>query len=291
MLDATQNANSAEWLEKLAVATARTYVPKLVGFLVLLFIAWIVARIGRAIVRRLMLKAKVDETLTRFVANVVRYVVLTIGIVSGLGLFGIQTATFAAVLGAAGLAVGLAFQGTLSNLAAGVMLVAFRPFKVSDFVRAGGELGTVVEVELFTTELKTPDNRRVIVPNSKIFGETIENFSAHDTRRVDVEVGASYDSDIDATREALLAAVREVDGVHAEPAPVAFLDGFGDSSVDWQVRVWCDADVFWDVKQALVRSIKRTLDDEAIGIPYPQVDVHLDADARLALSGKPSPRS
>ncbi|MEM1416443.1 MAG: mechanosensitive ion channel domain-containing protein [Myxococcota bacterium] len=251
---------------------------KIVGALVALFVGWMIAGwIGRRL-KKFVEKRNIDQTLGKFVANLVRYLVLIAVVLGVLGVFGIETSTFAAVIGAAGLAIGLAFEGTLSSFAAGAMLLIFRPFKVGDFVEAGGETGFVQEIELFTTEIRTLDSRKKIIPNSKIFGDTITNISAYDTKRVDIDVGADYGADVDATRAALEAMAPNIPGVIADPAPQIFLKGLGGSSVDWQVRVWCKTEDYWDVWQATIRATKYALDEKGIGIPFPQMDVHLDQD-------------
>ena len=266
-------------LEQLSEALMQAAVQwggRVVGVLVALFLAWIVGGWLRRILLKSLQRRDFDATLTRFFANVVRYAVIAGATIGCLGAFGIQTASFAALLGALGLAIGLAFQGTLSNFSSGAMLLIFRPFRVGDFIRAAGEFGTVVELELFTTELKTPDNRRLVVPNSKIFGDVIENFSHHETRRIEIPVGVAYAADIDETREVLVAALKQVPGVLEDPEPMAFLSDLGDSSVNWKLRVWTKSADYWDVHQAVVRTAKQTLDGAHISIPYPQMDVHLE---------------
>lgn len=258
------------------VQQAAAWGVKIVGVLVALFIAWLIAGSVRRAIVRASEKRGFDITLGRFFANIARYAILAGAILGCLGVFGIQTASFAAVIAAMGLAVGLAFQGTLSNFASGVMLLVFRPFKVGDFIRAGGESGTVKELELFVTELCTPDNRRIIVPNSKVFGDTIENVSHHPTRRVEVPVGVSYSADLQHCRAALLQAAQSLSTGLKDPAPVAVLADLGDSSVNWKVRVWCNASDFWPTTEALVEAIKTQLDAAQIEIPFPQLDVHTD---------------
>lgn len=263
-----------------------TYATRVVGVLVLLFVANIVASWTRRLVVRALDKAKFDATLTKFFSNLARYTVLILAVLAALGVFGIETTSFAAVIGAAGLAVGLAFQGTLSNFSAGVMLLAFRPFKVGDVVTAGGTTGKVDSIELFTTRFITPDNRLFIVPNSAVFGGTIENVSAFDTRRVNVEVGTDYGADLQKTREVLEKVAGSVEGRIDEPASQVYLLQLGGSSIDWTVRVWCKSDDFWAVKERLTRDVKDALDAAGIGIPFPQQDVHLDAGVIEALKSK-----
>jgi small conductance mechanosensitive channel len=221
-------------------------------------------------------KADVEETLARFLGNLVRYLVLFAGGITILGTLGIETTSFAAVLAAAGFAVGMALSGMLGNVAAGVMLLFFRPFKVGDVVSAGGVTGKVTELGLFTTAFDTPDNRRIIVPNGSVFGGTIENISHHDTRRVSVEVGTDYGADIDKTREILMATAKACTDVMADPEPAVVLAGLGGSSIDWSVRVWVHSADYWAVKDRLTRDVKYALDNASIGIPFPQMDVHLD---------------
>ncbi len=257
-----------------------TWGMRIVGVVVALFVAWVIAGWARRSTVRALEKRNFDPMLGRFFANVFRYAVLTGAVLGCLGVFGIQTASFAAVIAAMGLAIGLAFQGTLSNFSSGIMLLIFRPFKVGDVVTAAGQTGAVVEVELFTTELCTPDNRRLIIPNSEIFGKTIENLTHHETRRVDIPVGVSYGADLDKTREVLVAAAKEVPGVLADPEPVAFLDSLGDSAVNWQLRVQCNTADYWAVRQATVRAAKRGLDAAGLSIPFPQMDVHVNNLAR-----------
>ncbi len=184
------------------------------------------------------------------------------------------------VLGAAGLAIGMGFQGSLSNLAAGVLLLVFRPYKVGQYVTVGGNSGTVEELGLFTTTLTIPDNIQIVVPNGSIFGAVIENYSHLPIRRVNVPVGVSYDADIDETRKVLEKAAASVPGIKNDPKPQVFLSGLGASSVDWYVRVWCDNADYWATWENTMRSIKRSLDEAGIGIPYPQMDVHLMQESK-----------
>lgn len=247
-----------------------------VGALLLLLAAWIVAGIVSRLVRKSLARTEFDETLTKFFAKFAWWVVLASAVIGCLGIFGVETTSFAAVIGAAGLAVGLAFQGTLSNFASGVMLLAFRPFKVGDVVNVAGQSGKVDEIGVFTTTLDTFDNRRFIIPNSTVFGSTIENITHHAVRRADVDVGVSYDADIDQTREVLERAAASVEGVLEDPAPAILLLGLGASSVDWSVRVWARNEDFGAVKQAAIRATKLALDEAGIEMPFPQMDVHLE---------------
>lgn len=260
------------------------YGPKVIGVLVALIFALIVAGWVERMVRAGLDRRSFDATLTRFFAKVARYLILIGAVLGCLGVFGIQTASFAAVLAAAGFAIGLAFQGTLGNFAAGVMLLVFRPFKVGDFVEVSGQSGTCEHIDLFTCEFRALDNRRLIIPNGSVFGSAITNYTGYDKRRVDIAVGAEYSADIDATRAALERAIDKIEGRISDPAPQIFLKSLGDSSVDWQVRVWCNTPDYWDVWQSAVRATKLALDEAGIGIPFPQQDVHLDEAVVKALS-------
>ena len=237
--------------------------------------SWLSAALSRIAERK-----QLDSTLSGFFSKIIRWVVLLITGLFVLDEFGIETASFAVILGAAGLAIGLALQGTLSNFASGVMLLMFRPFKVGDMIRASGELGKVHEVDLFSTSVNTLDNRRLILPNSKVYGDVIENLSYNPQRRADVNVGVNYDADIDRTRAVLESAVRSVPEVLNDPAPVVVLIQMGASSVDWVVRAWAKTDEFALVKEKVTRAVKVSLDEAGIGIPFPQMDVHLGGSIR-----------
>jgi len=250
--------------------------PAVIGVLIALFVAWIVAGVVKRNMMRGFDRANFDKTLAKFLSNMARYLILLGAVLGCLGVFGVDTTSFAAVIGAAGLALGLAFQGTLSNFAAGVMLLVFRPFKVDDFVEVGGTMGTVLEIELFTTELRTVQNVKIVMPNSEIFNTTIKNYTEPGHRRVDVDVGCDYSADIDETRAVLEKAIASVEHVMEEPPPQVFLKGLGGSSVDWVLRVWATNENYWVVHEATVRAAKVHLDEAGIGIPFPQMDVHLD---------------
>ena len=257
-----------------------------VGAVVLLAVTLWAAGWAKRAARRGLAKSQLDETLTRFGGNIARYGVLILGGLAILSLFGISVASFAAILAAAAFAVGLALQGTLANFSAGVMLLVFRPFRTGDVVSVAGTTGKVVEIELFTTQFDTPDNRRIIIPNGAIFGSTIENITHHPTRRVDVDVGTSYDADLRETRDVLERVAREANGVLEDPAPQVYLKQLGGSSIDWAVRVWTETSEYWAVKERITHSLKIALDNAGIGIPYPQMDVHVDG----ALGNPPAAR-
>jgi small conductance mechanosensitive channel len=254
------------------------YALKVIGVLVLFFVAFVVAAWVRRVVRREALKTSLDDTLGLFFAQVARWVVLLVAGITALSLFGIETTSFAAVLGAAGLAIGLAFQGTLGNLASGVMLLIFRPFRVGDVVNVAGVVGGVQEIQLFVTVMDTPDKRRIYIPNSMVFGAIIENVTHHEIRRVDVAVGTDYGADIEETRKVLEGVAKKVNKIEDE-SPAVALGELADSSVNWAVRVWARTEDYWVVKDELTAEVKNALDGAGIGIPFPQMDVHLDQAA------------
>lgn len=213
--------------------------------------------------------AQLDETLFGFAASLVRYTILAFAGVFVLAQFGVQTTSLVAIIGAAGLAIGLALQGTLSNLAAGVMLLGFRPFKVGDFIEAAGQSGTVSEIGLFTVILNTPDNVQITVPNSDIWSSAIKNYSVHDTRRVDMIFGVSYDSDLKKAETILRKLIKDDERVIDNPEPFVKVTNLGDSSVDFTVRIWCESADYWDLKFDYTRGVKEAFDKGNIDIPYP----------------------
>ncbi|MFK7849328.1 MAG: mechanosensitive ion channel family protein [Rhodothermales bacterium] len=266
-----------DWLspENIALIVQEYLIPAVTALL-LLFVVFIAAGWAKRMVKRGLEKTSVDITLTKFFSNMARYAVLIVGIIAVLGRVGIETASFAAILAAAGFAIGMAFQGTLSNFSSGIMLLVFRPFKVGDLVNVGGVTGVVDEIELFTTNLNTPDNRRIIVPNGAIFGSTIENMTFHETRRVDVSVGTDYTADLDQTRRIIEASCEGVSGRLTDQGVQAYLVSLGDSSIDWEARVWCKSEDYLAVKDTLTKAVKNGLDAAGIGIPFPQRDIHID---------------
>jgi len=246
------------------------YGVKIAGVIILLIIASIIAGTVSSIVFRALSKSSVDMTLAKFLSKSARWTILLLSLIACLGVFGVETTSFAAVIGAAGLAIGLAFQGSLSNLAAGVMLLLFRPFSVGQVVTVAGTTGTIDEIGLFTTSMDTPDNRRFIIPNGAIFGSVIENISHHTVRRVNVEVGTGYGDDLDETREVLGKAIASVGGQVEGKDPQVVLGALGGSSIEWGVRIWVPASEFWSKKEELTRAIKIELDKAGIDIPFPQ---------------------
>jgi len=239
---------------------------------------WIAVRLRKG-TRGALERADVDPMLRPFLSKVVYWTALAVVVVAVLNLFGIQTASVVAILGAAGLAVGLAFQGALSNLAAGVMLLVFRPFQKGDLVEVGGTKGKVVETGLFATALDTPENVRVMVPNGQIFGETLANYSSNPTRRVDMVVGVDYGDDLDVAEETLRRILAEHPKVLGDPEPVVAVGELGASSVDFVVRPWCETGDHLQLRWELTRRIKDEIESAGCSFPYPQRDVHLYREA------------
>ena len=252
--------------------------------IILIVVVLILARWAKGLTIKATTKAKVEITLAKFFGNLVRWAILVLGAVTILQTFGVEATSFAAVLAALGFAIGLALSGTLGNVASGVMLLVFRPYRVGDVVNIGGTTGKVDEIELFTTTLDTPDNRRIIIPNGQIFGNTIENITFHPKRRVDFAVGTEYPADLDTTREVLMRVATEVEGRLPDEDPVVYLVELGDSSINWAVRVWAPTADYWAVRERLTRNAKMALDEAGIGIPFPQRDVHVPEAIRVELS-------
>jgi small conductance mechanosensitive channel len=235
---------------------------------------WVAKGVSR-IIERVMTKKQVDVTLVSFVHNLSYVALLAFVIIAALNQLGIQTASFIAVIGAAGLAIGLALQGSLSNFAAGVLMIIFRPFKVGDFIEGAGVAGTVETIQIFTTQLKTPDNKTIIIPNSKISGDNIVNYSTKGTRRVDLVFGIGYTDDIDSARETIMTIITQDARVHKDPAPVVLVSELADSSVNLTLRAWSDVGDYWDIFFNTTEKVKKEFDAKGISIPFPQRDVHL----------------
>ena len=256
------------------------------GALVTLLIGFILAGLlGRWTRNGLVRLPNVDETLARFLGKVVQYAVLVLVFVSALTQFGVATTSIIAALGAAGLAIGLALQGTLSNIAAGIMLLVLRPFRVGEYVEAGATAGTVVEIGLFTTEFRKPDGLYLMAPNSAIWNQPIVNYSRNPTRRVELVVGIDYDDDVERARTALLDIARADARVLAEPEPAVHVSALGDSSVDMRLWAWTATGDFFAASNDLRRRIKERFDEEGVSIPFPQVEVRARDDAALAAGG------
>jgi small conductance mechanosensitive channel len=252
---------------------------KVVGAIAVLVIGRIVAGLIRRGVRRALERAGVATTLLPFLSGLVYYTALAVVLIAVLNLFGLETTSLVAILGAASLAIGLALQGTLSNFSSGVMLLVFAPFKVGDRVEVAGITGTVVRIEVFNTVLKSPDNVSIIVPNSQIYGATIKNYNGYDTRRIDMVMGISYDDDIGVAVETIRSILGADGRVLKDPAPVVAVNELADSSVNLVVRPWCQASDYGALKWDLTRQMKEGLEKAGCSIPYPQHDVHLKQGA------------
>lgn len=251
------------------------YGPTVVKALAILLIGWIVARIVRSVARSLMIRAKVDETLTGFCASLLYMLLMALVIISALSKMGVDTTSFAALIAAAGLAIGFALQGSLGNFAAGVMLIIFRPFKAGDYVEAGGTSGTVEQIQVFATTLKTPDNKTIVVPNSAVTSSNITNYSARETRRVDMVFGIGYGDDIRKAKEVISSILARDNRILKEPEPVIAVSELADSSVNIVVRPWVKTADYWGVFFDITEAVKLEFDAQGITIPYPQQDVHM----------------
>lgn len=248
---------------------------KLVLAIVVLIVGlWLAGLITRLIGKALT-KARMDAMLVRFLESIAKALLQIVVIIAALGQLGVQTTSLIAILGAAGLAIGLALQNSLSNFAAGVLLLVFKPFKAGDFVEAGGVTGVVEQVRVFNSVLRTADNREITVPNGKIYNDVITNYSARDTRRIDLVVGISYDADIRKAKE-IVESILAGDGrVLKDPAPTWGVMDLADSSVNLYIRPWVASADYWNARCDLLEIIKTSFDANGIGIPFPQMDVHL----------------
>ncbi len=252
-----------------------TYGLSVVGAIIILILGWIVARIGHRMIKNLLLKSRVDAAVASFAGSLGYGLILTFVVLAALAKFGIQTTSFVAVLGAAGFAVGFALQGSLANFAAGVLILILRPFKVGDDIMGAGEAGTVKEITLFTTVLATGDNIKVLVPNGKLFGDVIKNASAYDTRRVDLQVGIGYGSDIQKAYGVIEELLKKDPRILPKPAAEIAVAELADSRVNFVIRPWVKKEDYWPVRFALTRGIKEAFDKNGIEIPFPQRAVHM----------------
>ncbi|MBV7297812.1 small-conductance mechanosensitive channel MscS [Enterovibrio paralichthyis] len=250
------------------------YSVNIVTALVILLVGnWLVKKVAGS-VAVVLKKRNLDQTVVDFIENMVRYVMFAIVLIAALGRVGVETASIVAVIGAAGLAIGLALQGSLSNFAAGVLIVTFRPFKSGDYVEVAGVAGLVESIQIFSTVLKTTDNKMVVVPNGTVISSPITNFSRHDTRRIDFVIGVSYKSDLQKTKEVLTRIVKADARVLPDPEPTVGVLALADSSVNFVVRPWVKTEDYWPAYFDLMQAIKEGLDQEGIEIPFPQMDVH-----------------
>jgi len=252
-----------------------TYGIKVIGAIIILILGRIAAGIGRNVVRKVLEKSKTDPAVVSFVGSMIYFLILIFAVLAALAKFGIQTASFVAILGAAGFAIGFALQGSLANFAAGVLILVLRPFKVGDYIDGAGVGGTVKDIQLFTTVLATPDNIKIMVPNGKLFGDTIKNFSGFDTRRVDLVIGIGYTSDIQKAYDVLMSLIKEDTRILSDPPTNIAVSELADSSVNFVVRPWVKRSDYWGVKFDLTRKIKEAFDENGIEIPFPQQVVHM----------------
>ncbi|MCC5516400.1 small-conductance mechanosensitive channel MscS [Vibrio splendidus] len=252
------------------------YGVNIISALIILFIGNLIVKAVANSVSKVLQKKKMDRAVVEFVHGLVRYLLFVIVLIAALGRLGVQTASVVAVIGAAGLAVGLALQGSLSNFAAGVLIVAFRPFKSGDYVEIGGVAGSVDSIQIFQTVLTTPDNKMVVVPNGSVIGSPITNYSRHDTRRIDLMIGVSYNADLQKTKALLTKICESDERVLKEPSVQVGVHTLADSSVNFVVRPWVSTADYWNVYFDLMQAIKEGLDNEGIEIPFPQMDVHMN---------------
>jgi small conductance mechanosensitive channel len=268
-------SNAEEWLTDNSDLFIQ-YGVNIISALVILFLGNLIVRAVANSVSKVLQKKKMDRSVVEFIHGLVRYLLFVIVLIAALGRLGVQTASVVAVIGAAGLAIGLALQGSLSNFAAGILIVAFRPFKSGDYVEIGGVAGSVDSIQIFQTILTTPDNKMVVVPNGSVIGSPITNYSRHDTRRIDLMIGVSYNADLQKTKALLTQICESDERVLKEPGVQVGVHTLADSSVNFVVRPWVNTADYWNVYFDLMQAIKEGLDNEGIEIPFPQVDVHMN---------------
>ncbi|MFT5660758.1 MAG: small conductance mechanosensitive channel [Sulfurimonas sp.] len=258
----------------IAIMYGSEYGLKIISALLIFVIGkWFVARLTK-VVKTLMEKAKVDQTLVEFGESLIYFILMLVVVLASLNSLGVNTTSFVAIFGAAGLAIGLALQGSLANIGAAVLIIVFRPFKVGDFIEAGGATGTVDDVNLFSTIISPLDNRTVIVPNASIIGGNITNFSTKKQRRVDHVFGIGYGDDLKLAKNTLMEIMQADERVLSEPAPFVAVSELGDSSVNFVFRAWVATDDYWAVYFDMLETVKLTFDEKGISIPYPQMDIH-----------------
>jgi small conductance mechanosensitive channel len=264
-----------DWFNNLSMTEILAVSWQFIGALLIFIVGRWVAKAIISMMRKAMTRKQLDEILINFLANIVYVFLLLSVVLIAVSYLGIAVTPLIAVLGGAALAVGLALQSSLSNFASGLMLVGFRPFGQGDFVEAGGVSGTVRSVGIFQTQLTTPDNRHVIVPNSEITSQPITNYSAFDTRRIDLMIGVAYDDDLKTAQAAMKKVIEGHEKVLKDPEPAILMMELADSSVNFAVRPWVRTEDYWDVRSELLESLKAELEAAGCSIPYPQRDVHL----------------
>jgi len=252
-----------------------TYGVKIISAIAVIFLGRFLAGFGKKVVKNMLIKTHMDTTVLSFLANFTYIVLLLVFVIIALGIAGVQTASFVAILGAAGLTIGLSLQGSLGNFVSGVLIVIFKPFKIGDYIEAGGCGGTVEEIEIFTTTLRSGDNKIIIIPNTKVSGDKIVNYSAKESRRIEIIVGVSYATNLDKAKKALEGIINAEKRILQDPAPVIAVMELAESSVKIVMRPWVKTGDYWDVFFTLQEQIKKCFDSEGIEMPFPQRDVHL----------------
>ncbi|QOP40262.1 mechanosensitive ion channel family protein [Sulfurimonas marina] len=259
----------------LALVYLSEYGLKILAALAIFIIGKWVSKKLSIVIKTMMTKAKVDVTLSEFTESLVYFSLLAMVILASLNALGVNTTSFIAVFGAASLAVGLALQGSLANVGAAVLIIIFRPFKIGDFIEAGGATGTVDDITMFSTIISPIDNRTIIVPNAKIIAGNIINYSQKDKRRVDLTFGIGYDDDLRLAKQTLLDILNADERILKDPEPFVAVSELGDSSVNFTTRAWVETSHYWDVRFDTIEKVKLTFDEKGISIPYPQMDVHM----------------
>lgn len=258
-----------------AIEVARAYAPKLAGAIVVFIVGLIVIRVIMGALKKLFKKKDYDETLERFIISLSSMILKILLVITVVSMLGVQMTSFVAILGAAGLAIGMALSGTLQNFAGGVMLLIFRPYKVGDIIETQGHTGKVEEIQIFSTIMRTPDNQTIIIPNAPISTNSLVNMTDQETRRVDFTIGIGYNDDIDLAKKVLLDVINKDERIHKDPAPFVAVSELADSSVNFALRVWTDVGDYWGVYFDNLEAIKKALDANNISIPFPQTDLHL----------------
>jgi len=268
------NIDFSKWSEKF-IEYGTEYGLKIVGAIIIWIIgSWVIKRVKKLLIRA-MDKLDYEESLELFLSNLIVWALKIVLVVLILGNLGVETTSFAAILASAGLAIGLALQGSLANFAGGVLILIFKPFKLGDFIEAQGEMGVVKEIKIFTTKLNTTDNKEIIIPNGTLSNGNILNYSTEKTRRVDISMGVSYDADIKQTKDVLMKVLTDNPKILKDPAPGIHLSELADSSVNYHVRPWVKTDDYWDVYFEVMEGCKIALDAAGIEIPYPHsVEIH-----------------
>jgi len=268
-------ANASHYSEMALTYVAQYGMKIIAAILIFLIGKWAVTKIS-SFTKMLMERSNVDQTLVEFAESLLYFVLLLMVVLASLNALGINTTSFIAVFGAAGLAIGLALQGSLANIGAAVLIILFRPFKVGDFIEAGGATGTVDDVNLFSTIISPVDNRTIIVPNAAIIGGNITNYSKKPQRRVDHVFGIGYDDDLKLAKETLMEIMTQEDRILQDPAPFVAVSELGDNSVNFVTRAWVESADYWDVHFEMIEKVKLTFDEKGISFPYPQMDIHTD---------------